>query len=212
LLLLTSLVFAQFESISQSDTISLADTSISLNRKYVVWASPSHATHVYGVMFNFWPNSALGSSYSRLPVIDGVEINLNPIGLLVPIMNLMYCLDPKTHVAPADSLDSINFHIFKKVNGIQIGFINMDPTIINGIDINLNGSYESKVNGLTVSGIINKQYAVNGVTIASIGNHNTKCNGLQIGLINSCRELNGIQIGLWNKNQKRSLPIINWSF
>jgi hypothetical protein len=36
--------------------------------------------------------------------------------------------------------------------------------------------------------------------------------GVQIALFNSSMNFKGIQIGLWNKNQKRSLPFINWNF
>jgi hypothetical protein len=59
---------------------------------------------------------------------------------------------------------------------------------------------------------MNKHYVSNGLTFAFIGNHDTKCKGIQIGLINSAVDLKGLQIGLWNKNQKRSMPIINWNF
>ncbi|MFU8844655.1 MAG: LA_2272 family surface repeat-containing protein [Bacteroidales bacterium] len=36
--------------------------------------------------------------------------------------------------------------------------------------------------------------------------------GIQIGLINKTRRLNGVQLGIWNQNEKRSLPIVNWNF
>jgi len=88
----------------------------------------------------------------------------------------------------------------------------MEPTIVNGLDINITGSLESKTNGLTISLVMNKHYISNGLTFALIGNHDTKCNGVQIGLINSAVDLKGLQIGLWNKNQKRNMPIINWNF
>jgi hypothetical protein len=31
-------------------------------------------------------------------------------------------------------------------------------------------------------------------------------------MFNKTLDLRGIQIGLWNKNGKRSLPLINWQF
>ena len=36
--------------------------------------------------------------------------------------------------------------------------------------------------------------------------------GLQIGVVNKSKNLRGIQIGIWNVNQKRRLPLINWNF
>jgi hypothetical protein len=36
--------------------------------------------------------------------------------------------------------------------------------------------------------------------------------GLQIGIVNKSKNLRGIQIGIWNVNQKRKLPLLNWNF
>ncbi len=186
------------------DTISEQDD----NKKYVAWFSPSKATHLYGLMFNFFPSE----SFEKYPIIYGSEINLNPIGLFTPFVLFVHSFDPKTHCPVAQSLDSIPFDSFKIVHGLQVGLINMEPTIVNGLDINITGSLESKTNGLTISLVMNKHYISNGLTFALIGNHDTKCNGVQIGLINSAVDLKGLQIGLWNKNQKRNMPIINWNF
>ena len=101
---------------------------------------------------------------------------------------------------------------FKKVNGCQIGFINTEPTVINGLDINASGSFESVTNGVTVSAATNNHYVINGLTIAAIANSDFKCHGVQIAMFNSCNDLKGFQFGLWNKNQRRSLPFINWAF
>jgi hypothetical protein len=182
------------------------------NKKYIAWYTPSKATHVYGLMFNFFPKFPDNDFIEKYPTIYGSEININPIGLFTPFVLIVHSLDPKTHYPVAESIDSISFDRFKIVHGIQIGLINMEPTIINGLDINVTGSFESKTNGLTISLVMNKHYVSNGLTFAFIGNHDTKCKGIQIGLINSAVDLKGLQIGLWNKNQKRSMPIINWNF
>jgi hypothetical protein len=58
----------------------------------------------------------------------------------------------------------------------------------------------------------NSHYIVNGLTIGLLGNHDVRCNGVQIGLSNASTDLRGFQLGLWNRNQSRSLPFINWSF
>jgi hypothetical protein len=174
--------------------------------KNFIWYGPSDATHINGLMFTFWPKEK-----GKLPVINGAEINLCPVAIFfAPMLLIHSVLDKDTNQPLSQELD--NFKDFKKVNGIQIGFGNLDKTVINGIDINLSGSFESKVNGITVSGVLNKHYLVNGLTIGPMGNHDINCTGIQIGLLNSCKNLRGIQIGLWNKNQKRKLPFINFAF
>ena len=85
-------------------------------------------------------------------------------------------------------------------------------TVINGLDINASGSFESVTNGVTVSAATNNHYVINGLTIATIANSDFKCHGVQIAMFNSCKDLKGLQFGLWNKNQRRSLPFINWAF
>lgn len=182
------------------------------NKKYIVWFTPSKVTHAYGLMFNFFPRFPDYDSIDKYPIIYGSEINLNPLGIFFPFMLVVHSIDPETHCPVAESLDSIPFDRFKIVYGLQAGLINMEPTIVNGLDINVTGSFESKTNGLTISLVMNKHYITNGLTFALIGNHDTKCNGIQIGLINSAVELKGLQFGLWNKNQKRNMPIINWNF
>jgi len=79
-----------------------------------------------------------------------------------------------------------------------LAFLNLEPTKVNGLEIHLSGSYESVVNGLSIGIVANKRDKLNGLGIGVIGNFDT--------------EVNGVQIGLWNTNEKRSLPFINWSF
>lgn len=208
--LIIVLILCGLKTYSQSDSTLTTDSN-EVDKKYIAWISPSHATHVYGLMFNYWPRND-GYKYSKYPKINGVELNVMPLGIFLPFILAVHSLGPETHKPPVEKIESIDFKSFKKINGIQIGLINMEPTIINGLDINAAGSFESKTNGVTISVVMNKHYFVNGLTIGTIGNHDTKCNGVQIGLINSCKQLKGFQIGLWNKNQKRSLPIINWCF
>ena len=54
----------------------------------------------------------------------------------------------------------------------------------------------------------NVSYKMNDVSIGIIKSNVT--NGVQIGVLNKAKNLKGLQIGLWNKNQHRSLPFINW--
>ena len=187
-------------------------SEITNNNKYFAWFYPSNATHVYGFMFNFSLGLPDKKSIFRYPITYGCEINLNPLGIIYPFAVAAYSIDPSTHTPLVDSYDSVQLYSFKKVHGLQIGLANTELTIINGMDINLTGSMSSITNGLTISLLMNKHYLSNGLTVAILGNHDTKCNGVQIGLINSSMNLKGVQIGLWNKNQKRKMPLLNWSF
>ncbi|MDR1171321.1 MAG: hypothetical protein LBL24_02585 [Bacteroidales bacterium] len=178
------------------------------NRKYVAWFFPSKVTDVYGVMFNMFPKDA-----DEYPSIYGMELNLCPILLFAPVMLATYSMVPELH-EPIDYCipDIIEYDEFKKVFGLQAGPFNMESSVIYGLDINIGGSFESIVDGASVSAIMNKHYIINGLTVAVIANHDIRCRGLQVAFINTCRDLRGFQFGLWNKNQKRSLPLINWCF
>ena len=174
-----------------------------------MWYSPTkEATDVYGLMFNVFPKMTNSHSNS----IYGIELNISPIGFFVPFVTAIHSIDPETHQVINTDVNEINFAKYKKIYGLQIGIANLEPSVIYGLDISLSGSFESKTNGATISLVMNKHDIINGLTIAAIGNHDTYCRGVQIGLINTCRDLRGFQIGIWNKNQKRALPIINWCF
>ena len=203
--ILSTLFLFVFLSIQEANA--QTDTVRPDNKKYVAWFAPSGVTHMYGFMFDFLPNGNC-TTY-------GVEFNISPLFLFFSPMLFAHAIFPSDfHKAEELSIvDSIDFTKFRKINGLQIGLFDMGETVINGLDINVGGGrLSSKINGVCISAIINKNYVVNGFTIAAIANHDTKCNGLQIGIINSSKQLRGVQIGLWNINQKRSLPFVNWCF
>ncbi len=200
-------VLSALNSQSQNN-VALTNDSNNIDKKYVIWYSPSHATHVYGLMVNFFFKEGVWYQ-NTYPTTYGVELNLNPIGIVAPLMILLASTDSAFNSPPLLT-DTVNFSSFKQINGLQIALLNMDVTVINGLNINAFASRETATNGLTFSLLSNKEYFTNGLTLALLGNHNTRCYGVQIGLVNSCRKLRGVQLGLWNKNQKRSLPIINW--
>ena len=187
-------------------------TSLSAqDRKYVMWYSPSKATDVYGVMLNFFPRE-VGDfpDYS----VYGVELDLNPLGLFTSMLMVFEALDPELHQpdGTVEGLEKYPPAYVKKIYGLQVGTMYAaGESIIYGLDISL-WSFESTVNGASISGVMNKQYIVNGLTVATLGNHNISCHGVQIGLINTCSDLQGVQFGLWNVNQRRKLPLINWNF
>jgi hypothetical protein len=180
-----------------------------VDKKYVVWYSPSPATDVYGLMFNFFPTRK--DVEPEYPNIYGMEFNISPAGLLALMAIVPYAIIPNTDIKTHEN--RVQNDSYKQICGLQVGILNFEPSIIHGIDINPFLSLEdSQVNGLTISGLANQHETVNGLTVAVIGNNDAHCRGVQVGLFNTCADLRGIQIGLWNKNQRRSLPLINWSF
>lgn len=190
---------------SQNDTLKNPPAT---DKKYIMWVSPSKATHVYGLMFNVWPKD-----HGPYPKINGIEFNICPIGAFTPFLTALYSLDIGKMMNSNDDLLPVStLNNFKTVNGLQVGLFNPEPTVINGLDISATGSFESVTNGVTLSAVRNGHYIINGLTVAAMGNSDYTCNGVQIALINSCKNLKGFQFGIWNKNQKRSLPFINWCF
>lgn len=205
--ILIQLLLGSYNLSSQNDSINNQKSSV-IDKKYIMWASPSKANHVYGLMFNVWAKDSM-----PFPIIYGVEFNICPLGVFAPFLISIYSLDlPHTFNLADDMTDTVDYSKFKKVNGCQIGFINTEPTIINGLDINASDSFQSVTNGVTLSVATNNHYEVNGLIFASIVNSDDKCRGVQIAMFNSCNDLKGFQFGLWNKNQRRSLPLINWAF
>lgn len=98
-----------------------------------------------------------------------------------------------------------------KMNGVSIACMSNLVERHNGIAISVLGNEIYKANGLLV-GLGNGVSHFNGIQIGAANNISDKGAGLQIGLFNKAKNFKGIQLGLWNKNNKRSLPIINWNF
>jgi hypothetical protein len=110
-------------------------------------------------------------------------------------------------------------------NGLTAGLIGQINFHVNGISTSLYMNFNQKHNGLMVA-MFNEAYYMNGLQIglsnygsktkgiqlALISNKTNDMNGLQIGLFNKSKKFKGLQIGLWNVNQKRKFPLINWNF
>ena len=182
--------------------------------RYVIWFSPEKkATQVHGVMLNFFPNNVNASDgLGGYPNVNGLELNLNPFVLFALYPLMVGVVVPEFYKPPEENISLMDFGDFKIINGIQVNIVNIESTFTKGVELSGYGSFNSRTDGVSFSFFMNKHYVVNGITFATLGNQDIVCNGVQIGLFNTCRNLKGIQVGLFNKNQKRSLPFINWSF
>ena len=103
--------------------------------------------------------------------------------------------------------------VSEKINGISLSSTGtVCECTTNGINIGGIGNLNYKINGLNIAGLVNYTQIQNGMQLSLFGNYAGSINGLQIGLVNNAKRLKVFQIGLWNKNDKRSFPFINWSF
>jgi hypothetical protein len=89
--ILIHLLLCSFTVSSQNDSLNkLIDEQT--DRKYIIWASPSKATHVYGLMFNVWIKD-----HPPFPKIYGVEFNICPVYAFAPFLVGLGSLDlPKS--------------------------------------------------------------------------------------------------------------------
>jgi hypothetical protein len=172
--------------------------SFSQEKKSPLWVGPLKNKQVSGI--NFTP---LVYDLNYQAKVNGLNIEL--VG--IPLFLFMLPQDP---VLEHDSLFASNDF---DVNGVTISPLGLiQEGTVNGISITPWFSYIESVNGVHLSifnSFIMKQ---NGLNVSLTGSSIRQMNGVQIGLFNRCKELRGIQIGLWNVNQKRKLPLINWSF
>ena len=95
---------------------------------------------------------------------------------------------------------------FRNFNGLSIAPLGTIADKQTGISLGLINA-SNDLNGLTV-GLYNQSLKLDGLQVGLFNRVGTN-HGLQMGLFNKSRS-KGFQIGVWNKNAKRSLPILNW--
>lgn len=112
------------------------------------------------------------------------------------------------------------FFTTTSMNGLNISAGNKFNNF-NGLSITVLGTIADHQNGLSVGiyngnndlfgstiGIYNQSYQLNGLHLGVF--NQTRINkGLQIGVLNKSNS-KGFQLGLWNINNKRSMPFLNW--
>jgi hypothetical protein len=95
---------------------------------------------------------------------------------------------------------------FNNFNGLSVTILGTISDHQNGLSI---GIYNANNNlaGSTV-GIYNQSYQLSGLHLG-IFNQTRINRGVQIGVLNKSNS-KGFQLGLWNVNNKRSMPFLNW--
>ncbi|WP_337968330.1 hypothetical protein [uncultured Flavobacterium sp.] len=95
---------------------------------------------------------------------------------------------------------------FKNFNGLSVTVLGTIADHQNGLSVGIYNANNSLA-GSTV-GIYNQSYQLTGLHLG-IFNQTRINRGLQIGVFNKSNS-KGFQLGLWNINNKRSMPFLNW--
>jgi len=188
---------------------------------FPIWSYHQKDINIYGISIG------LGSFTSEIKNTNttGIKIELIGAGLFTPLSpGSLIIGDEDIPKVVNESLTNDSFS--ERINGITLS---TSGTVcdckLNGLDVGFVGHMNTYVNGFSVAGLMNTTEVHNGLQMAlyietcemngvqvGVLNHALKARGVQIGLFNDSSDFKGIQLGLWNVNQKRKLPIINWSF
>jgi hypothetical protein len=172
----------------------------------LIAASPSkNVRNVNGVLFKYFDDE----DHFKPKKVNGLGMGFNFVGIFLPPLMLFNLQLPGSNdyvIIPREKMNTIN--------GLQLSLINMEPTVTNGLEINVSSNVNTYAvtNGMSVSPFFNLHHEMKGISVAPLANIGKKCRGIQIGLYNKCDDFRGIQIGGWNENGKRKLPLINWNF
>ena len=169
---------------------------------FPVWTFQQSNICINGISAGLW-----NFKEDRNTVTNGIRLSLIGEGIIAPFA-------PYSPSLLEDSMFSnIDLKQFgEKINGINIaGTGNLNDYSINGISLGYVGQINSKVNGISAAAFVNYAAIHNGIQMAVFFNDAYIMRGLQIGIFNTSKHTKGVQLGIWNKNEKRKLPIINWN-
>lgn len=182
--------------IAKQDTI--------LYKRNFIWFLPFNANEVNGISLGVHTGNINGKKIK----VNGLNINADMGSMFITMFSTLHFFDAANVKVLSDTLAAdgkISINGF----GISAGGI-MYGKRLNGLFVN-GGICESNIaKGIFITGGLNYFQSMKGISIGGIRNTAVKCTGLQIGLINSCKYLKGLQLGLWNVNNKRKMPLINW--
>ncbi len=175
-------------------------------KRNFIWFAPTR----YNTTINGWALcfAAMPDYSEKKLVINGLNTELG-LGLILMPHALFGFPDQTAEEYQRKKKDKENTNI----NGVSLSLLGHGGnTSVNGISLNGISSILNDCNGVVASFGGNFIGSFNGLMIAGIRNNAALGKGLQISVFNSCSKLKGFQIGLINKNQKRTLPFINWCF
>ncbi|MBX3257663.1 MAG: hypothetical protein KF862_26280 [Chitinophagaceae bacterium] len=175
-------------------------------RKKAVWFIPPFDTNVDEI-------KGLALGFAALPANDKKTLKVK--GLCIEVLTMGY-------FAPlfGGFLQKDAFVYNKEINPTEVTKKGWNINVSGAVgDEEISGLYTAgittmvnKLEGFAFTGLNTIAVEMKGVCISGLRNQCKRARGVQIALFNSSKDFKGIQIGLWNKNQKRSLPFINWNF
>lgn len=205
--------------------------------KLPVWIFHSKNTDVIGLSLGIYPEEswALEDGMNRTYGIRLQTFPLAPFYFLAPKSPLStsdekYIKTLKNPISQSVYGLNISTGTFEPIDAYGItavGILNYSRKN-NGLILAGASNFIERGNGIIIAGGGNGIYKGNGLVLSSVWGNNTKYynglqisaqnyitrkgSGLQIGIFNKAKDYRGIQIGLWNVNDKRKLPLINWQF
>ena len=192
-------------------------------RRYLLWTFHTQNTTINGISLGAFPQFNYKERYVKT---NGIRLELPGIGFLGFLANGSMIRNEKTN----EIVNGINISSGTigevMYNGITIGGVVQCGTTNNGLAIAGMWNAMALSNGIQIAGLLNEAKYSRGIQIAisnetnlmkglQIGGANyanEQMAGVQIGVYNFSTNTRGIQIGIWNVNEKRKWPIINWHF
>ncbi|WP_298777728.1 hypothetical protein [uncultured Polaribacter sp.] len=205
-------------------SIKIFSQNFNEKKRYIVGTFHTQNTTINGISFGAFPEF---NNKKRFVRTNGIRLEIPGLGIGAIIVNGIVDTNEETD----EIINGLNISSGTignvSYNGLTFGLFIQSGTEINGVAIA--GIYNAmeRLNGIQIGGFLNKSSYNNGIQIAIVNNiseymkgiqigiqNNVSQNmiGIQIGIFNKSNNTKGIQLGLWNINEKRKLPIINWNF
>ena len=196
------------------------------DNRFPVWTFHKKNVNIHGISVGLWT----GAISERNTNTNGIRLELIGVGIGIPLIPSAPTLEDfgeqRSEIINGLSLSTFGTDCNCLTNGLSVGGIAQINYQVNGMVLSCMVNFTLKQNGIMIASInysnsmnglqlaLGRNYSseANGVQITLITNEAEKMRGLQIGVVNKSKDLRGIQIGLWNINQKRKLPLLNWNF
>jgi hypothetical protein len=216
--------------------ITLASCTLSAqsHRKdyFPIWSFDRDSIRIHGVSFGFLTDNVSAGN----TLTNGVRVELLGLGFLLPIIPSSPIAQSDGAFAEVMSrpvqqkVNGLNLCVTGTVgqccvNGLSAGGIGQSLLKSNGVTVCSMINLVQQQNGLMLSmfndafimrgaqlGLSNKSFHGVGLQLGALNNYAEDMSGVQIGLFNKSKNLLGLQFGLWNVNQKRKMPLVNWCF
>ncbi len=182
-----------------------------------VWYVPAEDTRVIGVGVNVFTVPTVTNSF-----VNGVRIEVIGPGIVLPLApdTASPCWETREEYlanvsAPGENVYGLELSgtgtlMEGRIVGISLGWIGSIKNKVTGLVGTLGVNTARDVTGIQVGGH-NTTYRTAGAQIG-FSNRASELYGLQLGVFNGCHDGHGIQIGLLNANERRWMPIINWTW